>query len=73
MRRKLRTKRGRAIDARRKVIAEPPCGQIKATRGFRGFLLRGLAKVRGEWAVITLGHNLLKLQLASARASLVPP
>jgi transposase len=59
--RKLRTKRGRAIYARRKVIPEPVFGQIKAARGFDRFLLRGMEKVRGEWTLICLGHNLLKL------------
>jgi transposase len=61
MTRKLATERGSAVYARRKVIAEPPFGQIKQARGFRQFLLRGLAKVRGEWALISLTHNLLKL------------
>jgi hypothetical protein len=60
MARKLATKAGARVYARRKVIAEPPFGQIK-NRGFRAFLLRGLAKVRGEWALITASHNLLKL------------
>jgi transposase len=60
MARKLATQRGRRIYSRRKVIAEPPFGQIK-NRGFRQFLLRGLAKVRAEWSLITLTHNLLKL------------
>jgi len=59
--RKLRTKRGREVYARRKVIPEPVFGQIKAARGFDRFLLRGMEKVRGEWALICLGHNLLKL------------
>jgi len=36
-------------------------GQIKAPRGFRQFLLRGLDKVREEWAMICTAHNLLKL------------
>lgn len=61
MRRKLRTKRGRTIYARRKTIVEPVFGQIKQARGFRQFLLRGLEKVRGEWSLICMGHNLLKL------------
>lgn len=60
MARKLATKRGAKIYSRRKVIVEPVFGQIK-NRGFRQFLLRGLAKVRGEWSLITLTHNLLKL------------
>jgi hypothetical protein len=66
MARKLATKRGAAVYSRRKVIAEPPFGQIKQARGFRQFLLRGLAKVRGEWSLITLTHNLLKLHRAVA-------
>jgi transposase len=58
---KLRTPAGRALYARRKVIVEPVFGQIKGVRGFRRFLLRGLAKVRGEWRLICLTHNLLKI------------
>ena len=58
---KLRTQTGRALYARRKVIVEPVFGQIKGARGFRRFLLRGLAKVRGEWQLVCLTHNLLKI------------
>jgi transposase len=58
---KLRTEAGKALYARRKVIVEPVFGQIKGVRGFRRFLLRGLAKVRGEWRLVCLTHNLLKL------------
>jgi len=61
MARKLSTKSGAAVYSRRKVIVEPVFGQVKEARGFRRFLLRGLAKVRGEWSLIALTHNLLKL------------
>lgn len=61
MARKLRTKKGRAEYARRKAIIEPPFGQIKHCRGFRQFLLRGLEKMQGEWKLVCLTHNLLKL------------
>jgi transposase len=61
MKRKLQTKAGRAVYAARKTIVEPVFGQIKQARGFRQFLLRGLAKVRGEWALVCLTHNILKL------------
>jgi hypothetical protein len=61
MRRKLQTKTGRAIYSRRKTIVEPVFGQIKQARAFRQFLLRGIDKVRGEWAMVCLGHNVLKL------------
>jgi transposase len=50
----------------RKQIVEPVFGQIKHARGFRQFLLRGLDKVRGEWALICTVHNLLKLAKAAA-------
>jgi hypothetical protein len=45
----------------RKQPPEPLFGQIKQTRGFRQFLMRGFAKVRAEWAIICIVHNLLKL------------
>jgi transposase len=60
MERKLKTKVGAAVYAKRKCIVEPVFGQIKQARGFRQFLLRGLEKVRGEWALICMTHNLLK-------------
>ena len=61
MRRKLQTRRGRQRYALRMATVEPVFGQIKAGRGFRQFLLRGLEKVQGEWSLICTGHNLLKL------------
>lgn len=61
MRRKLRTKRGKASYGRRKEVVEPVFGQIKEARGFRSFSLRGLEKVRLEWRLICATHNLLKL------------
>src|ERR1700730_13821127 len=45
----------------RKQVVEPVFGQIKQARGFRQFLLRGIEKVRAEWAMICTTHNLLKL------------
>jgi transposase len=61
MRRKLKTKAGKAVYAARKAIVEPVFGQIKQARGFRQFLLRGIEKVRGEWSLVCLTHNILKL------------
>lgn len=61
MRRKLQTKKGAAIYSTRKTVVEPVFGQIKEARGFRHFLLRGLKKVQGEWAIVCLTHNILKL------------
>lgn len=64
MKRKLGTVRGRRIYAGRKTIVGPVYGQIKQGRGFRQFLLRGIEKVQGEWALVCTGHNLLKLHRA---------
>ena len=61
MHRKLRNKKGREIYARRKTIVEPVFGQAKECRGLRRFLLRGLEKVNGEWALWSLTHNINKL------------
>jgi hypothetical protein len=58
---KVQTPEGRALYARRKVIVEPVFGQIKEARGFRRFLLRGLQKIRGEWCLVCLTHNVLKI------------
>ena len=64
MRDKLRTVEGHAVYERRKAIVEPVFAYIKERRGFRQFSLRGLVKVTAEWAIICLGHNLLKLRAA---------
>jgi transposase len=48
----------------RKQTVEPVFGQIKGARGFRQFLLRGLAKVSDEWRLVCTAHNLLKLAQA---------
>jgi transposase len=61
MTRKLHRKAGAAVYAARKAIVEPVIGQIKQARGFRQFLLRGLAKVQGEWSLVCTTHNILKM------------
>lgn len=61
MKQKLRTEPGRAVYKMRKAIVEPVFGQIKAARGIRAFLLRGLVKVSAEWKLICAAHNLLKM------------
>jgi transposase len=61
MKQKLKTEAGRDLYRMRKAIVEPVFGQIKEWRGFRRFSFRGLQKVRAEWKLICLTHNLLKL------------
>ncbi len=61
MRTRLRRGGHRSRYRLRKHIVEPVFGHIKQARGFRQFLLRGIDKVRGEWAMICMAHNLAKL------------
>ena len=65
MRTKLKRARWRSRYRLRKQIVEPVFGQIKEARGFRQFLLRGIEKVRAEWALICIAHNLTKLARAA--------
>jgi transposase len=71
MRHKVRTTEGRAIYALRKSTVEPVFGQIKEARGFRRFLLRGLEAVTGEWSLLCMTHNILKLYRSSRKPSVV--
>jgi transposase len=61
MARKLRTKVGREMYAKRKGMIEPIFGQLKQVLGFRQFSMRGLLSMRGEWRLMATVHNLLKL------------
>ena len=64
MKQKLKTKVGKAVYAARKCVVEPVFGQIKQGRGFRQFLRRGKQKGKGEWALLCLTHNILRLHAA---------
>jgi Transposase DDE domain/Transposase domain (DUF772) len=57
------------LDALRKTIVEPVFGQIKRARGLDRFLLRGLEKVNGEWALMVITHNIGKLHRAALAAT----
>ncbi len=65
MRDKLKRAGWRSRYRLRKQVVEPVFGQIKQARGFRQFLLRGIEKVRAEWALICTAHNLAKLATAA--------
>jgi transposase len=65
MRDKLKRAGWRSRYRLRKQVVEPVFGQIKQARGFRQFLLRGIAKVKAEWAMICTAHNLTKLARAT--------
>jgi transposase len=68
MRHKLASDSGRALYKMRKAIVEAVFGQIKMVRGLRQFLMRGHAAARGEFALMALTHNLLKLYRSGVRA-----
>src|SRR5712692_6171947 len=70
MARKLRTKRGKAIYARRKVDVEPVIGQMKGRQNAGRVRLRGLDGATGEWLLHCLCHNVLKLHSSPAKARL---
>ncbi len=61
MRHKLKTTVGRQIYGTRKAVVEPVFGQIKEARGLRRVSFRGVEKVKAEWSLVCLTHNLLKL------------
>jgi hypothetical protein len=45
----------------RKALCEHPFGTIKRWFGYTHFLLKGLAKVRCEWSLMTLVYNLKRV------------
>jgi hypothetical protein len=51
---------------KRKSTDELVFGCIKGAMGFRQFLLRGIDKVRGEWALVCIAYNIRKLHLPNA-------
>ena len=58
---KMAGEEGRAQYARRKWLSEAPNGWIKQSMGFRQFSVRGLRKVRGEWALVCLALNIKRM------------
>lgn len=61
MRDKLRSEEGKERYGKRNHTVETAFGIIKEVMGFRGFLLRGLEKVKGEWTLVCLSYNLKRL------------
>lgn len=68
MERKLATKRGRRLFAKRKHLAEPIFGEVKGPRRAGRFMRRGLGACDSEWKLICATNNLLKLWRAKAAA-----
>ena len=65
----MKTKKGRAVYARRKAIVEPVFGQIHTRQG-KFVLLRGLEQAAHEWDLMAACHNLMKLHTMQTKALL---
>lgn len=52
---------GEAEYKKRMHTVEPVFGNLKENLGFRGTLLRGLPKVRGEFNIMCIAHNIKKI------------
>ena len=60
-REKLISDQGKRLRSRRGVEAESVFGRIKQDWGFRRFTLRGMEKVKTEWGLLCIAHNIAKL------------
>lgn len=60
----LDSEKGKEMRSRRPVEVESVFGDIKGNFGVRRFLLRGLEKVKIEWGLYAIGHNMRKLTAA---------
>ena len=58
---RLKTPQGRNLYALRQQTPEPVFGVIKSALGFRQFSMRGLAKARGEWSLVTMAWNIKRM------------
>lgn len=69
----MQSEESRAKYARRAAVTERPFALIKRGFGIREFLVRGLKKVRAEWCLLCIAHNLhrlLGLEKQRARATI---
>jgi len=58
---KLMTDEGRKEYQKRMHTVEPVFGNIKHNLGYRQFLMRGIAKVKGEFNLMCIAHNIKKI------------
>ncbi len=57
----LMSPRGKEFRSKRPVEVEAVFGRLKHNWGFRRFLLRGLDKVKTEWGILCIAHNMAKV------------
>ncbi len=58
---RLKTPQGKRLYALRQQVPEPVFGVITSVLGFHQFLLRGLARARGEWSLVTMAWNMKRI------------
>jgi transposase len=63
MRTKLKSTEGLKMRSLRPIEVESVFGHIKWNRGFKRFLLRGLDKVKIEWGLLSIAHNMMKISV----------
>jgi transposase len=61
MKEKMEKEESKKVHSLRKITVEPVYGNLKENLGFRGFLLRGLEKVKIEFNLACIAHNLQKI------------
>ena len=57
---------GMSLSKQRSVAAATPFGAIKHNMVYRRFRLRGLEKVHIEWGLVSIAHNLRKVNKLAA-------
>jgi hypothetical protein len=62
----LLSEHGKELQVQRNVEVETFFGKVKHNMGFRRFHLRGLEKVKTEWGLVCIAHNMRKLAGRSA-------
>ena len=63
---RLNSELGKELYRIRKSTVEPVLGIIKEVMGFRRFMLRGLAKTRGEWDLVCIAYDIRRLHRLAA-------
>ncbi|MDR0303002.1 MAG: transposase [Treponema sp.] len=58
------SEKGLEMRSKRPIEVESVFGDIKGNFGVRRFLLRGLEKVKIEWGLYSIGHNMRKMAAA---------
>jgi transposase len=61
MRNKLSKEAGKRAYDLRKITVEPVFGNMSHNLGFKEFLLRGMDKVKGEFSLMCIAHNIRKI------------